>query len=366
MSVKHLIFRSSPKFLGPVLRRIEASPLGYRLAKGAFWSLVGAVVSRLFGLASVVLVARVLGIAGFGRFGVVQSTVNMFGVFAGFGLGLTATKYVAELRSSDPQRAGRIMGMAGVVAFGTGLLMAAALYALAPWLAVRTLADSSLAPLLRIGAMILVFEAMNGTQMGALAGFEAFKTIARIQAWSSLASLPMMAVGVLLGGLQGSVWALLANRGLCWFWSHLALRAEARRASVPFVLRWSTSECSVLWRYSLPSTLTGLMVTPTLWICNAMLVNQPSGYEQMGIFQAASSFNQILLFMGNSLSAPLLPMLAHGLGSGQPNERLARLNIIATWALGALPAAVLLALPEIALVVYGQAYSGTPFVQTSC
>jgi len=37
-----------------------------------------------------------LGTVGFGELGVIQSTVGMFGVFAGLGLGMTATKYVAS------------------------------------------------------------------------------------------------------------------------------------------------------------------------------------------------------------------------------------------------------------------------------
>ncbi len=52
-----------------------------------------------------------LGKEEFGKLGIVQSTVGMFQVFAGFGLGLTATKYVAEFRDSDPAKTGRIIGL---------------------------------------------------------------------------------------------------------------------------------------------------------------------------------------------------------------------------------------------------------------
>lgn len=45
-----------------------------------------------------VTVARLLGNAVCGELGIIQSTVGMFGVFAGFGLRVTATKHVAEFR----------------------------------------------------------------------------------------------------------------------------------------------------------------------------------------------------------------------------------------------------------------------------
>ena len=98
VTVKRAIHACCPTALRPGLARIEASEIGYRLARGTFWSLAGAVVSRLLGLASFVIVARILGKSGYGHFGIIQSTVGMFGVFAGFGLGQTSTKYVAELR----------------------------------------------------------------------------------------------------------------------------------------------------------------------------------------------------------------------------------------------------------------------------
>jgi O-antigen/teichoic acid export membrane protein len=60
-----------------------------------------------------------LGKTGYGELGMIQTTVGMFGVFAGFGLGVTATKHVAEFRRSDPARAGRIIGLSSVFAVGT-------------------------------------------------------------------------------------------------------------------------------------------------------------------------------------------------------------------------------------------------------
>ena len=362
MSVKSIATTYCPPFLRPALGRVQASPLATRVARGAFWSLAGAVVSRALGLAAFVVVARILGKAEYGRFGIIQSTVGMFGMFAGFGLGQTATKYVAELREKAPDRAGRIMAMAGLVAMVTGTLMAGALFVVAPWLASQTLAAPELAPLLRVGALILIVEAMNGAQTGALAGFEAFKTTAKINMWAGLASFPMMTLGVYWGGLTGCVWAYAANRTLNWLLNHLALRREARRAGVPFILRGSRAELSILWRYSLPSMLSGVMVSPTIWVCNAMLVNQPGGYDQMGIFQATSTFQQILFFLGNTLSAPLLPLLANRIG--RENARLDRVNMLSTWALGALPAVVLFGLPEMATMLFGRGFAGSQFTYT--
>ncbi|MFH1634310.1 MAG: oligosaccharide flippase family protein, partial [Chloroflexota bacterium] len=227
MNVKSIASTCCPSFLRPLFGRIENSPIGSRLALGVFWSMAGSVISRGLMLCATVLVARMLGKTGYGELGMIQSTVGMFGVFAGFGLGLTATKHVAEFRQSDPERAGRIIGLSGLFAMGTGGVMALGLLIFAPWLAESTINAPHLVGVLRISALILFINALNGAQTGALSGFEAFKTIAHVNLFIGLISFPILVSGAYFGGLTGAVWALAINLCFNWLLNHLALRKEA-------------------------------------------------------------------------------------------------------------------------------------------
>src|SRR5438105_966213 len=140
MTIKAAVLKTVPGSLVPLVNRIQTSPLGYRLAKGAFWSLAGTVVSRGLALFAWILVPRMLGTTAFGELGIIQSTIGLFGTFAGLGLGLTATRYVAEFRVKDPARAGRVIAFSTLTANLTGLAASIALLVLAPWLAVNMLA----------------------------------------------------------------------------------------------------------------------------------------------------------------------------------------------------------------------------------
>ena len=314
MSVKSLVSAGCPSFLKPLFHRIENSPIGYRLATGVFWSLAGTVISRGLTLVAMVLAARILGKAVFGELGMIQSTVGMFGTFAGFGLGVTATKHIAEFRHSDPERAGRILGLSGLTALATGGTMAIGLFAFAPWLAEHTLIAPHLAGALRIGVLILFLNALNGAQTGALAGFEAFKTIAYVNLLGGLLSFPIFLSGVYLGGLTGAVWALSINLCFSWLLNHLALRKEARHFNVPFTFSNCFQELSILWRFSLPAVLGYAMVGPVNWVCSAMLVNQPEGYGEMGVFNACDQWYTMLMFLPSLLSQVVLPVLSERLG----------------------------------------------------
>jgi len=363
IAIKRAIHACCLSVLKPTLARVEASEIGYRLAKGTFWSMAGAVISRGLMLAASVLVVRMLGKTGYGELGMIQSTVGMFGVFAGFGLGLTATKHVAKFRRSDPDRAGRIIGLSGLVAMATGGMMALGLFIFAPWLAEHTINAPHLAGVLRIGALILFINALNGAQTGTLAGFEAFKTIAYVNLFVGLISFPILVGGAYFGGLAGAVWALMINLGVNWLLNHLALRKEARRYNVPLTFNNCRRELSVLWKFSLPAVLAGSMVGPVNWICRALLVNQPDGYGEMGIFGAANQWYAMLLFLPGLLGQVVLPVLSEQLGQKETNQSMKTMVLaIKVNALLVLPLVLLasIASPYI-MGLYGEGFrSGWP------
>src|SRR5262245_6149757 len=156
MDMKKFLVALIPGTLKPAWRRLEASPLGYRLASGAFWSLWGGVLSRALNVFASVLVARILGRETFGELGTVQNTVAMFMVFAGFGTGTTATKCVAEHRVRDPQRAQQIITLSSAVTLVTSGVGAITLFILAPWLAKKSLSAPHLTETLQVASLLLL------------------------------------------------------------------------------------------------------------------------------------------------------------------------------------------------------------------
>jgi len=349
-----------PSFLRPWVARVQRSQQAHRLARGALWLMVGTLISQGCQFVAVVLVARTLGKVEFGELGVIQSTVGMFGVFAGFGLGVTATKHVAEYRQEDPAKAGRILTMCAAFATAFGGVLTAALFLAAPWLSATTLSAPHLGTLLQVSAPLLFLQALTGAQTGALAGFEAFRSIARVNALAGLTKLPLMVGGVYVAGLSGAVWGLVASAGVHWTLTHLALRRAADREGVPFApLRACSREWQLLYRFSLPAVLSGAIVSPVQWLNIAMLVNQPGGYAELGKYNAAVVFQGVMLFLGGVVNTPMLSMLANSHSSSK--KSLNTVNIVLSWGLGILMALPLAAFPELLKIVYGQDFDDTSF-----
>ncbi len=167
VEIAHWCYRGQ---VGWYFAHLRSSQTGRRLARGAFWGLVGMLVSRGLTLAASVVVARLLGKTAFGELGMVRSTVEMLSTFAGFSIGLTATKHVAQFRASDPLRVGRVIALTELGAVIMGALMGVVLYGAAPYIAHYVLGNRGLVVPLRVGSMLLLLSTLDGAQIGSLAG----------------------------------------------------------------------------------------------------------------------------------------------------------------------------------------------------
>jgi O-antigen/teichoic acid export membrane protein len=344
---------------------LPADLLRERFKAGAFWSVTGGIFSRGSVLAASVLCARLLGTTGFGQLGMIQSTAGMFGIFAGLGLGLTATKYVAEYRAKDPDRAGRILALSAVVAVISGALMTGALILGSSYLARRTLGAPNLAGPLAIGSGLVMFGSLNGAQTGALTGLEAFQTIAQVNLWTGLATLILVTSGTLYGGLRGAVWGLVAAIALNWLLNNMAIRRECARAQISYHFASCAKEWRILHRFSLPAFLASVVVGPAMWVCNTLLVNRPGGYADMGLYSAADKWRLLILFVPTTVAGMALPMLSNLHGEGDPvgYSKVSDANLLANLGLTILPAAAIAICAVPILSVYGSTYrAGCPIL----
>jgi O-antigen/teichoic acid export membrane protein len=306
---------------------LPAGSLRARLAGGAFWSLVGAVATQGSSTLSAIITARFLGDHGFGELGMVRNTLTMFAAFAGLGMGLTANKYLAETRTADPDRAGRILGLSYGMACGSGLLMMVLAFTFAEPLASRTMANEGLARYLRLSAPILLTGTLNGVQTASLAGLEAFR---RSSLWTTVVAVTgsvLTVIGVATAGISGALWAGLISGVLGFVVLQRVLAAETRRARIRVTFRGIRQELPLLWSFALPSVLSGLMVSPVAWAAAAMLVNRPGGYGEMGVFNAANQWRNLVLFVPGAVGQVVLPMLSNLQATGERDRYVRALKL---------------------------------------
>jgi len=348
--------------------RARQSPLVRRLAVGAFWSIGGTIVSRAISLLSSIATARYLGKSGFGEFGAVVNTMGLFLAAASLGLGMTAMKYVAELRCGDPERAARIVRLTSWASWGTGALASAALAAAAPWLASAALGAPALTKPLRASAVGLLLSSVIGAQSGALAGFGAFRAMALANVLGAVVGLPIIVLGAARWGVIGAVWGTTVGLAATCLIAGIALQRLASGLAPGRSRTPSRAEWGLFWRFSVPAFLSSALVPLVTWITAAMLVNQPDGYGEMGIWNAANQWFTALLFLPTALAQVVLPALSERLGAGDRTRATQLLGAATAVNAGLplVPAAAGIAASPLIMGLYGQGFrAGWPALAVS-
>ena len=289
--------------------------LGGRFGRGVLWNLIGTLFTQGSVFLTAILLARLLGKEVFGELGMIQSTLLTLTSIAQVSTGLTATKFVAEFRDIDKARAGRVLGLCSVLTLATGAVATALLFISAPWIAERTLAAPHLAVSLSISAAFVLFSVLNGYQIGALAGLESYKRISIYGVLLGAAHLTVCVLGAVVWGLHGALGGIAVSALLRWIVYGLVLRREINIRGITIRRREGLREQEILCRFTLPAALSGLTAMPAIWLGNAMLVQQPNGYAELGLYSAVNNIRVLMLLMPTLLNSVCVAVLTNKFGN---------------------------------------------------
>ncbi|MBZ5601326.1 MAG: oligosaccharide flippase family protein [Acidobacteriia bacterium] len=337
----------------PALRR--------RMAAGAIWSIAGAGIASGCTMLANIISARVLGAAPFGEMAIVLSTTNLFTSLFTAGMGMTATRYVAEARDSEPERAGAIVGLSWATSMVVGAAAALLVILFAPVLSRQVLGKETLAVPLSLGAAAMFFAALNGSQVGTLSGFESFRHVATGNLVRGIGIVILVSAGAIFGGLNGALLGYALAGAAATIYYQLVVRRECEANGIRISYRFSGDELRVLSRFTLPVLITTFSFTPAQWWGNVLLATH-SGYAEAGVFNAVLHWQLFILFFSTAVSNIGLPMLSNIRAERDPAKYKRCLAL--TFALTTAPA-IVIAIPIAILAPWILHLYGREFVHGS-
>ena len=311
-------------------QRCQKSVLFRRLAGGAFWSLIAALGTNFGNLLTGIILAHILGKYTYGQYGMLRTTLNMFIIFSSFSLGATATKYVAEYRTKDKEKVGRIIGLSLITVSLLSICFFLICYFGADVLAVKSLNSADMAPSLKIGAWMILFAVLNSVLTGILSGFESFSCIAKINFGGAILLVVSSIVGAKFWNLSGALVSLSIYLAGMILISIYFLYKELKFYDISIYYKNCFQELSTLLSFSLPTTLGGILVTPVLWFGSTMLVKSSAGYDGMAGFDVINQWKMAVLFIPGILGRIVLPILSNLNGSEQKQDyfKVIKINLI--------------------------------------
>lgn len=294
-----------------VNRYFPKGSLRYRLLGGTFWMVTGNGVAQLVAFGVMLVCARFLGSTDFGKFGIIQSTLTLFSLYAGFGMGLATQRYVGELRDQNPERCGRLIGLATVVTWCTAGTLSLVLFVSAPWIATIILNAPDLGEELRVATVVLLLNSLNGVQIGTLSGLEQFTEVARLNFVRAAISPVLLIGGVWLWGISGLVAGMGIVSLLVWLLTGRILKQSLVDAGISIRYDHISQEKQILWDLTIPAIASGTLPVFVFWIARAILVQYPDGYAQLGVFTAAEQWLAVLALVPGQISNVSLPILSN-------------------------------------------------------
>lgn len=326
------------------------------MINGSLWSMLGVVVSKGFLLVTWFILARILGKDLYGEFGIIRSTIQMFAAFAGFGLGLTATKHVAEYLNHNKEKVSDILSMAYAFAIFLGVIVFILINVFAEDIAVKSLGAPYLESELRIASLMVLISSLNGAQTGVLQGFKVFDVIAKINLVHGFASGLMFIVGAYFFNFDGAIWALVLSLVLLFLLNAQRLRKLYVVHGIKLSFNGVLKEKALLFSYSLPAALCGLVVSPVKWIVESNMVRTGSGFGEMGVFQATLIFQILIMTLTKTLNAPIITAMASN--KSVVSEKKDKFNITGVWLMSLFFVVPVMLFPEYLDFVLGSDYKG--------
>ena len=314
--------------LSQLIARLQRSAI----AKDSSWAVIGSAVGKGASMLTGMIIARLLGAEDFGEYGMIKSTLAYIAVFSTFGLGYTATKYIAQYQN-NPNRIIGIIRNSIAITFAVSGLMALLLLLFAEYI----IKEPSLAPTLRHTALIVVFNAVNTTQLGLLSGFKDFKTVAINNTITGVATILLGTTLTYFKGIDGAIFTLFVTTTLQCILNHVAIRRHAFR--IRQTIQSESIECKStdsaweLIRFSFPIALQESVYASANWIKMLILVHW-AGYDELGLYTASNQWFVLILFIPGVLRNVILSHLSSSIDDSKEHKRtfqtMLKINTIAT------------------------------------
>ncbi len=279
-----------------IVKRITSSPL----LIDSFWAVTGNAMTKVLAFLSAIVVARILEKELYGEYGLLRNIVVNIGMLSTFGLGYSATKFIAEAKKTGNNKQIVFSSLRITVVISSTL--AFLLFLFSDFVAKAYFELPHLSFYLKLVAGWIILNAITTTQTGVLAGYGAFKEMAKWNLIVGIITFISTLIGVVWFDFFGAVISLVFSQLV----NVVLFAILIKRCGSDFSeSNYEKGLSKKLMKFSTPLALQEIIYgASSILVFLIILWNSNNG--QLGIFNAATQWSSIVLFIPSILRNVML------------------------------------------------------------
>lgn len=347
-----------------IINKIINSELKKRFFNAILFGIGGATISKGFLMLFNIIISRLLGEKQYGIYSIINNTVQTFTVFAGAGIGITLTRYVALYREKNKEMAGIIINTLLIFNIILSFILSIIVFIFSSNISNLISEDVDITLYIRITSGTILFTSIALILQSILQGFEQYRKIAFAQIISNLI---MLMIGIFITrvyGILGTIISLLLLQIILMVFFVAIIRKIIKSENIQLKFKFNEIVKEAIVKVAIPAFLASIFVVPLLWVTNFIFTNK-NGYEEFAAFSVCLQWFTILNYLPQQLGQ-VRPIYTQLYDDGKFKEMRKVINKMMLFSIGfAIIVAIILMIGSyFILKAYGEFYTNyiIPFI----
>lgn len=323
------------------------------LLNNAAWSLTNHVMHRGSLMAAAIILARNLETEDFAGYSYFQMTVAMLATYAAMGLGVTASRYFAEVgheRDGKPSPIGTLLAASGFISIAAFLLV---LMIPADWL------QAGLPVPQWIIALGVAITVANVVPSGGILGLERYRSACLVSLFSAVTMLGIAWLAAAQQSPTLGMWGIISGTGIQLAGQMLVIIRTTSWKVIQNSLSLESNELNKIIKFAGPMFLVSVLAGSSTWVVGRMILSE-SGEREFSAYSIGLQWLALGMLLPGMISRVILPRLVRSSGTESKNTVNAAASLALSSVLVMTGSSFLIA-PWL-IKLYGEEYTGFEYI----
>lgn len=279
-----------------VLNKFLKEKSSKRFFNAIMYGIGGAILSKGFLMLFNIIIARIIGETQYGVYSIINNTVQTFTVFAGAGIGVTLTRYVALYREKNKKMAGIVIKTLLIFNLILSLIISILMFSFSQNISKIISEQVDITMYLKITSITIFFTSVALILQSILQGFEKFKKVALIQVISNLLMLVIGIVLTKIFNIIGTIIALVVLQIIMTIFFIITIKRILKEKEIILKFEINNIVRDAIKNVAIPAFLSSIFVVPILWFTN-FIFTKNNGYEEFAAFSVCLQWFTILNYI---------------------------------------------------------------------